>query len=620
MGIPGLARQIIKNNKSHLWDKNMKFHYLFFDFNPIIYDCVYELESTKSWNFNKKTENSKFEKELVNNIFEKTKHIVNDIIKPIKLLYIAIDGPPPFAKMKQQRLRRYKPLYTDKFYNKYYPNEYIKSIKWDKSQISPGTIFMYNLNEKFKKEIKKNVFGNINVVFNGADIAGEGEHKFLPLLNQIEINKDENYCVYSKDADQIIILLPYTNRNMYILKPLSDASSIENNYPDEQEYFLLDINYVAKKFEKESLFNVNFNSKPKYYKKGGSKNSVFNENFLYDFVFLSFLEGNDFVMPIFFLKFREDYMKTVINYYKIIKNNLNQDLIIKKDSKLLVNHKFILDLFEKISKMEESKLNEKNIRVQTLISKYTKNPKFVQKCEMDYESVEHKLFYCPNNPLYKEFIGDWNKIFLKDGKFCKSEYYKYFFGDSFDMDALCYDYVKVLIFNLNYYFGIGKNIYWRYQYTAPISPLPSDFYKYLLDNPKIFENVKFEEKAGPYNPYVQLAYILPPDAQFSIPKVFKDKYLNKKSNMFKDFSENLKLEMITGDKLVYAEIDLPNISINELEKYYNEVKNKFTPLEKKIGELNTEPLIHLPKENKNKMNLLLNSKKNNRKIVVNNNK
>ena len=36
MGIPGLARQIIKNNKSHLWDKNMKFHYLFFDYRALI--------------------------------------------------------------------------------------------------------------------------------------------------------------------------------------------------------------------------------------------------------------------------------------------------------------------------------------------------------------------------------------------------------------------------------------------------------------------------------------------------------------------------------------------------------------------------------------------------------
>ena len=134
----------------------------------------------------------------------------------------------------------------EKFYKQYYPDEYIKNIKWDTSQISPGTIFMYNLNEKFKEVISKNCFGNINVVFNGSDIPGEAEHKFLNLIDKINIDDNENYCVYSADGDQIIILLQYTNRNMYILRSLNSLSSIEDKYPDAQEYVLLDINYISK--------------------------------------------------------------------------------------------------------------------------------------------------------------------------------------------------------------------------------------------------------------------------------------------------------------------------------------------------------------------------------------
>jgi len=557
MGIPGFARHLVKDNNTHLWDKNMKFHYLFFDFNPIIYECVRDLELKKSWNF--KNMNNQFEKELINLIFEKVKHIVLDVIKPIKLLYIAIDGPSPFAKMKQQRLRRYKSMYTDDLYKKYYPNEFNEDSKWDTRQISPGTIFMYNLNKKLKREINNNAFGNIKVIFNGSDIPGEGEHKFIPYLSKIKVDKNENYCVYSTDADQIIILLPYTTRNIYVLKPISELRTIEHNY---DEYYLMDVNYIAKKYEIDG---------------------VYNKNFLHDFTFISFLEGNDFVMPIYFLKCRDDYMETVIKYYKNIKKSSQQNLI--KDN-LSVNYNFVLNLFEKISKMEESEFNKKNNMIQTLITKYNKNPNLVKKCKMDFENMEHTLFYCPSHPLYKEYINDWNKFFTP--KFSKKEYYKYFFGKKVNIDSLCYEYARVLIFNLKYY--LERKTYWRYQYPYPIAPLPTDFYQYLLNNPKIFDSIKFNEDK-PYPPFVQLAYILPLEHQLSLPKVYKDKVFNKKVS-----KNNLKLEMINGDKLIYSEINLPSISIDKLEKYYNKVKDKFTPLEKNIGKFDSTILVYRSKK------------------------
>ena len=151
---------------------------------------------------------------------------------------------------------------------------------------------------------------------------------------------------------------------------------------------------------------------------------------------------------------------------------------------------------------------------------------------------------------------------LKNGVFDKNAYYKYFLGDKMSIDDLCKDYVKILIFNLNYYFG---KIFWRYQYSTPIAPLPSDFYEYLSKNPKIFETVKFE-KGGPYDPYVQLSYILPPESQKSIPSIFKNTYLNNKSNMYKNYNKELSIELINSEKLIYSEVEIPNISINKLEE------------------------------------------------------
>ena len=44
---------------------------------------------------------------MMNEIFDKILQLLK-IVKPTKLLYIAIDGPAPKAKLNQQRMRRFK--------------------------------------------------------------------------------------------------------------------------------------------------------------------------------------------------------------------------------------------------------------------------------------------------------------------------------------------------------------------------------------------------------------------------------------------------------------------------------------------------------------------------------
>ncbi len=91
-------------------------------------------------------------------------------VKPKKLLYIAIDGPAPIAKQQQQRQRRFK---------SYLEN---KESHFDGASITPGTLFMKNLNEYFEYFIRLKLqtdpeWKKIQVIFNNSNVCGEGEHK-----------------------------------------------------------------------------------------------------------------------------------------------------------------------------------------------------------------------------------------------------------------------------------------------------------------------------------------------------------------------------------------------------------------------------------------------------------
>ena len=566
MGVPGLLRNILDKMKDvHFWDDNFKIDYLFFDFNPIIYDCARELELLKTWNFSEPKDNTKFENELITYIMKKTKEIVTKLVKPTKLLYIAIDGPPPLSKIKQQRLRRFEKVKYQKFLKKEYPNEYVEGTHFDTNQFTPGTNFMYKLNKRFKKDIESKKFGNIEVVFNGSDIPGEAEHKFLPFIKKIDVKKDDRYCVYSKDADQIVLLLKYTDRKMYILQPLKDKA-IEENYPDSQEFFYLDVNKVAEQWGDSILESKRKNKRR--FQKGGNHT---NFSFLNDFIFLTFLEGNDFVMPIYFLKYKEDYLRTLLGIYKFNrKSNKNLRLIHVNNGVYSINSKFLISIFKRLSDIEDGKLNEKNIRVQNLISKFNlKNKKALDRCKEGMDQIEHNYLYCPNHPFFKTFIKEWNNLF-KDDKFNKKYFYQYFFGNKYNLDKICEEYAKALIFNLKYYFG--EKVYWRFKYDYLASPLPSDFYNYLKKNPDIFNKLKFDE-GEPFNPFVQLSYVLPKESQQSLP--------SKLTKIIKEISnKDIEYDLLSADKLQYCEVKLPDISILDIEKQFEKIYSSLSKTDK----------------------------------------
>ena len=135
---------------------------------------------------------------------------------------------------------------------------------------------------------------------------------------------------------------------------------------------------------------------------------------------------------------------------------------------------------------------------------------FVKKSTINdsFENEKYKI----ENLLFK--IED--KIqFNKNGY--KYRYYNYYFNIEYnyisEIKNICLEYLKGLIWNLNYYFN--ECISWDWYYYYDYSPFISD----LSDNLKRINinEIKFN-KGKPLNKLVQLFCILPPQSSNLIPK------------------------------------------------------------------------------------------------------
>ena len=108
------------------------------------------------------------------------------IVKPKKLLYLAVDGVAPRAKMNQQRSRRFR---SSKEAEKLAATILARDGSlpeedaFDSNCITPGTDFMLKLGLamrkwiEYKQETDVEWRNGCDVVVSGPDVPGEGEHK-----------------------------------------------------------------------------------------------------------------------------------------------------------------------------------------------------------------------------------------------------------------------------------------------------------------------------------------------------------------------------------------------------------------------------------------------------------
>jgi len=525
MGIPSYFSHIIKNYPEIIKKFiNNKFHVdnLFLDSNSMIYDCMRDIEYNNN--------NNDYERKLINAVCKQIETYIQQI-QPKKLLYISFDGVAPVAKLNQQKNRRYKSWFINNYENS-------DKIRWDSTAITPGTEFMNKLNLQIKYYFRNsNQFNVKKIVVSGSDLEGEGEHKIFDYIrNNSDIKSDET-VIYGLDADLIMLTinnLSYCEK-MYLFRETPDFIRSIDKSLDPNYLYVIDIPL----FKNQLTYYLN---NDKEAKTENEKNKV------YDYIFLCFMLGNDFLPHFPALNIRTNGITILLETYRNILGNKSKNII---ENGNIIWKNFRL-LIKELSENEEeniqyeyklrNKMEKRNIKLDDNVSKFDKEMLHIPSKEREIE----------------KYINPYDKYW-------ENRYYDMLFDIDID-DAwrkkISLNYLEGLEWTWKYYSTGCVDWRWGYNYHYP--PLLVDLLKYI---PYFDTEMVTEKEKNPVIDLVQLSYVLPKQSLYLIPRKLENTLLKKYSSLYKTDYE------FTWAYCKYfweCHVNFPSHNIYELEAMVND--------------------------------------------------
>ena len=278
MGIPSYFSYIVKNHANiikKLSAHTIKVNNLYMDCNSIIYDVIRNIDFSKLVESDIDT--------IIKALCSKIDEYIYQL-NPNNTIYIAFDGVAPVAKLEQQRSRRYKSLYQNNISRSIYKS--VDPDPWNTTAITPGTLFMKRLNEKMYATYKDpSKYNAARIIVSGSDHSGEGEHKlFQHIRDFADDHKGANTVIYGLDADLIMLSinhLPISN-NIYLFRETPHFIQSINSELEPNESYVIDIPELAK------IITLDMNN-------GEELTTIQQKNRIYDYIFLCFFLGNDFL-------------------------------------------------------------------------------------------------------------------------------------------------------------------------------------------------------------------------------------------------------------------------------------------------------------------------------------
>ena len=533
MGIPSYFSYIVKNHINiirKLVKKSMIINNLYMDCNSIIYDAVRNIQ----FGGVPAGEHSEL---IIKQVICKIEEYIG-LISPDKLIYIAFDGVAPVAKLEQQRARRYKSWYQNEISRAIFQtNKPSTSEQWNTTAITPGTVFMTELNARISDYFSDTVantskFNNQKIIVSSSDEVGEGEHKIFEFI-RTNAEMSGTSVIYGLDADLIMLSINHlpVNKDIFLFRETPEFIKSIDNSLEPNETYLMDIPLLA------NIITLDMNN-------GVELTTVQQQNRIYDYIFLCFFLGNDFMPHFPALNIRTGGIDKLLGAYKATvglyanENLTDGTKIYWKNVRKLVA--FLANMEEDYFK-SETKLRDKR-----------------EKYALPEETAEQKYMKFEAIPTYERETEKYINPYKRGWEM---RYYRSLLGvdrDAVRCKQISINYLQGLEWTMKYYTTGCPDWRWKYAYNYP--PLLQDLLTYI---PCFDTDFISPSRSVAVSPYTQLSYVLPHQSLHFLPEKI---YRRLKTEYSHWYPTECDFVWAYSRYFWEAHVELPDLDIDEIER------------------------------------------------------
>ncbi len=481
MGIPSYYKKLIDTvhglvSKGHPQDA---VNWLFMDFNCLIYHCLYREDTPQYPGNDLKDE---WETQFLDCVVQYSLKVIKEV-DPKKGVFIAVDGVVPMAKMRQQRLRRFKSAWLVKH------SESGASCGWDKNSITPGTEFMKKLRLKLENMISNN--GKKTWTLSSSDEPGEGEHKIISQWRTGKYNG--NFAVYGLDADLIVLSMLgqeccNLDNTIWLFREEVNAGKIQHDSSGEEVFEWFSINKL------KEWMTYEYTEEQK-------------KQFILNYCFAMSVLGNDFLPSSLGLKIREDGHAELVD---IIKNlTINNKQLIDTET-LTISYSNLKELFRVLTTEEDNRITKYILKKQRISYTLTQNEEGGTECDIGENNWP--LYHVEEEILVdkKQLCSNWKEKYI-------THYFPGFNYITNDINTICKEYLYGIQWVWAYYTGVTESVCFNWFYPFNLPPLWQMLHEYLhtYELPVFPSSVLLN--ASDIKPVEQLALVLPLESWQLIP-------------------------------------------------------------------------------------------------------
>lgn len=510
--------------------------------------------------------------------------------QPSSLLFLAVDGVAPRAKMNQQRARRYMSAATGDGSTLSAENSF------DSNAISPGTEFMARVTAAMEKFIADkltsddHLWSSISVVLSDSNVPSEGEHKIIKFLRSqtgaTTFLPRGHHVVVGLDADLVFLSLSLHIPSMVLMR---DTSSQRQSHGPRRQFTSMDsiFEYFSIDAIGESLVSEIYHlSMSKGFAakipssaychtvSSGYQYSVrcdkavpsryhpclapYNSKVIDDFIVLAIAVGNDFMSRLPSAYCGEAALDHVLECY----------------ASDVLPYGFVTS--------GSGELNEE------MLSRFFES----------YAAVEKRLFLYGEDP---DFWVEWSEKEKKYDELCRL-YYASTKLESV-LEEACRDYIHAISFVWSYYSRL-EAVDWQWFYPHHYSPMAKDLHAYLKTHPFVRASSLVPEVNEPCDKFLQLLSILPPRSAALVPPVCRKLLEPTPENKHVAVSWDVDFTGALKEEEHLAAVLLPFADMRDLKKKFEEVKLQLSADEALLNRNQTHHKMYFRDEYKARFTML----------------